>query len=93
LIMTYAWPRMFTRQELADALGMSYDALCRNEKRLGLDGCRVVINQRVLFYREDLVVVALVKSGLIIQLAGNGTETPDQTVTLSSVRGAVKEKP
>lgn len=63
--MQVVWTTRLTRQELADALHMSYDALRRNEKRLGLDRCKVIINARVIYFREDLVVKALLRRGFL----------------------------
>jgi hypothetical protein len=66
--MPVAWTTRLTRQELADALGMSYDALRRNEKRLGLDRCKVSVNARVFYFREDLVVKTLLRRGFLVSI-------------------------
>ena len=53
---------------------LSYDSICGNEERLGLDQCRVVINRRVILYYEDGVVDALIEAGLLIEASANGTQ-------------------
>lgn len=46
-------------------LGVSTNVVRRSEHRLGLDVARQDLNSRVIRYRQDLVIRALVARGLI----------------------------
>jgi len=56
---------MITRQEVADLTGLTYDVIRHNEKSLGLDQCRVEVNQRLIYYDEAKVVGVFVKIGIL----------------------------
>ena len=66
--MKYIRPNLLTRQEVANLAGLSYDVIYRNEQRLGLDQCRVEINQRLVFYYEDQAKEALHRAGLLVEI-------------------------
>lgn len=53
------------RYELAQVLEMTVDTLRNNEKKLGLDTCKVSINSRFIRYHRAPAIGALRKKGVI----------------------------
>lgn len=55
-----------TRKDIARLTDLSVDVIRRNEKRLGLEAAKVPINPRLIRYRKQAAILALIKSGLML---------------------------
>jgi hypothetical protein len=56
---------LISRKDLAQLLGISSDAVRRNERRLGLHRARRNINARCVRYRTDIAWTILRDAGLV----------------------------
>ena len=58
-------PTTCTRNDLAMILGVSVWVIRRHEVRLGLDKCKVVMNQRLILYNRQKALTRLKEVGLL----------------------------
>ena len=56
--------KLITRKQISARSGLSVDEIRRNEKRFGLDKCKISINERNVKYREHDAEEAMRHMGL-----------------------------
>ena len=61
-----------TRKDVAGVLGVSVDAVRRNEKRWGIDKARVDLNARCVRYRHSMLMFILAARGFFQAPVGGG---------------------